>query len=324
MPGTCGFAGNPPPAQYYYVTLPEDDLLTLFDENQDNPPVGEQVVSPLRSVTSIAIGETGTLVYYDQWEDGGYDADIANPGANVYNAATNPAGTQIWGDGDLANGCPPSISNTINPCAVAADDQLKAGNVIILDNEVVVSSGVYNVLDQFGTAAYNNNSGTNNWATNWTETGDDVTANYRDEFASRGLHLIPMVQLNWTSPWVEENDDGSATTGTIYINATSQHLRFREGSAMNDAIRRTANLSGYSSAVLSFNIDGFNIGTSDAIAVEISNNGGSTYTQLEQFNSDPGLVTRTYDITAYIASNTTVRFIIRVRWRLGLATGITG
>ena len=30
------------------------------------------------------------LVYYDQWEDGSYDADIANPGSNVYNASTQP------------------------------------------------------------------------------------------------------------------------------------------------------------------------------------------------------------------------------------------
>ena len=113
---TAGFftqpaaAANPPPVQYYYVTLPEDDLLTLFDENQDTLGSYDQVVSPIRSVTSVAINEQNVLVYWDQWEDGGYDADIANPGANVYNATTNPDGTQIWGDGDLTNGCPPALS----------------------------------------------------------------------------------------------------------------------------------------------------------------------------------------------------------------------
>ena len=27
-------AANPPPVQYYYITLPEDDLLKLFDDDQ--------------------------------------------------------------------------------------------------------------------------------------------------------------------------------------------------------------------------------------------------------------------------------------------------
>ncbi len=86
--------------------------------------------SPTRSAPSAASppspsAPTGTLVYWDQWEDGGYDADIANPGANVYASPGNPDGTQIWGDGVLANGCPPSINNVPNPCTVAADDQLR-------------------------------------------------------------------------------------------------------------------------------------------------------------------------------------------------------
>ena len=77
-------------------------------------------------------------MYWDQWEDGGYDADIANPGANVYDAGSNPDGTQIWGDGDLTNGCPPALASGPNPCAVAADDQFVAGDVIILDNDVTI------------------------------------------------------------------------------------------------------------------------------------------------------------------------------------------
>ena len=84
-------------------------------------------------------------MYWDQWEDGGYDADIANPGANVYANPGNLDGTQIWGDGVLANGCPPSIANVPNPCTLASDDLLQAGDVIVLDNDVIVTgtSGSY-------------------------------------------------------------------------------------------------------------------------------------------------------------------------------------
>lgn len=131
-------AANPPPAQVYYVTLPEDDLLTLFDDNQITLTTYPQVISPIRSVTSIAMNVAGTLVYWDQWEDGGYESDIANPGANIYNAGTNPDGTQVWGDGDLTNGCPPAMASGPNPCASAGDDQFSAGDVIILDNDVVI------------------------------------------------------------------------------------------------------------------------------------------------------------------------------------------
>ena len=87
---------------------------------------GTGAVSPVRSVTSIAIGTTGTLVYYDHWENG-FAANILTSTA------------AIWGDSNLANGCPPKLNNTPNPCLVAADDSLQVGDVIVLDNPVVVA-----------------------------------------------------------------------------------------------------------------------------------------------------------------------------------------
>ncbi len=139
---TTALAVNPPPQQLYFVTLPEDDLLQLFDDDDAAGGTFPDPVSPIRSITSISIGSTGTLVYWDQWEDGGYDADIANPGANTYASPGNLDGTQIWGDGVLANGCPPSITNAPNPCTLASDDLLQAGDVIVLDNDVIVDRDV--------------------------------------------------------------------------------------------------------------------------------------------------------------------------------------
>ena len=51
--------------QIYYLSIPEDDALQMFRDDG-----GTGAVSPVRSVTSIAIGTTGTLVYYDHWENG--------------------------------------------------------------------------------------------------------------------------------------------------------------------------------------------------------------------------------------------------------------
>jgi uncharacterized repeat protein (TIGR01451 family) len=111
----------PTRVQLYYLSMPEDDALQMFYDDGDH-----SAVSPLASVTSIAIATTGTVIYYDQWENS-YAADIIT-GAD-----------QIWGDGNLLNGCPPNKNNTPNPCLIAADDQLNAGNVVVLSNNVIVN-----------------------------------------------------------------------------------------------------------------------------------------------------------------------------------------
>jgi len=111
----------------FYLSIPEDDALQMFRDDG-----GASATSPVRSVTSIAIGSNGTLVYYDHWENG-FVVDIIN-GAEL-----------VWGDSNLANGCPPKLNNTPNPCLVPTDDSLQVGDVIVLDNYVVVdgSPGSY-------------------------------------------------------------------------------------------------------------------------------------------------------------------------------------
>ncbi len=121
VPGT-------PVVQTFYLTLPEDQALSVFQGiRARNCRGGRYPSSPIVSYFSIAIGADGTLIYYDQWEDG-YAAQISSPtDAEVYSAA-NPDGLQIWGDADAANGAPPGYSG----------DVLSAGDVIILSNNVVV------------------------------------------------------------------------------------------------------------------------------------------------------------------------------------------
>ncbi len=135
-----------------------------------------------------------------------------------------------------------------------------------------------NVLDQFGASAYNNQDGNNNWSTNWIET----------------------------------DDDGVATTGNILI--TGGQLRIAEtNTAPFSAIAREADLLGspglnLQAAYLAFNFTtSGNLDGPDQMAVEVSNNGGTSYTTLETFSND-GTGTRSYDIAAFIANNTRVRF----------------
>lgn len=103
--------------QTYFIPLPEEELLATFDS------INTDAASPITTLISIAIAADGAKIYYDHWEDGGYDDEPANP--------ANPgigAGTQIWGDGDTTNGVAPGFP----------DDLLNGGDVIILENTVPV------------------------------------------------------------------------------------------------------------------------------------------------------------------------------------------
>ena len=112
--------------QIFYVTLPEADALTVLDA------INSAANSPVTTYFSIAIGVSGTYVYYDQWENG-YDSDIANP-TNLYSAG-NLGGTQIWGNSLAADGCAPNKAGVTLTCT-NANDVLNAGDVIIPSNSV--------------------------------------------------------------------------------------------------------------------------------------------------------------------------------------------
>ena len=317
-------ADNPLPAQIFYITLPETDALTVLNT------INTDAVSPMTGYFTIAVGVTGTWFYYDNWENG-YITDLANPtAAEIYNVDTNPDGVRIGGNGNCADGWPPNKNGTpitraiceANPTTV---DHFIAGDVVIVTNQVPVPRVVTpnsNVVDAFGTVSYSNNDGNVNWNGSWIETGDSVlpTGNFRDTFATQSYSRNDG-SLNWTGNWIEENDDGSPTAGTIYINTTAGALRFRQNSVANDAIYRQANTSAYTGATLTFTLDGNNIGTGDAIKVQVSGNGGSTWTDLQTFNTDPNGATQTFDISGYIATNTRVRFIMVDTLETGFGDG---
>ncbi len=119
-------AANPAPVQVYYVTLPEADALTVLSA------INTAAISPITTYFSIAIGVSGTYIYYDQWENG-YDSDIANP-ANLFSSG-NPGGTQIWGNGKGSDGCAPNKNGTPITCS-DANDVFTSGDVIIPNNAI--------------------------------------------------------------------------------------------------------------------------------------------------------------------------------------------
>lgn len=116
---TLLYAANSAPVQIFFVPLPEDQVRTSFLQ------IYNGTGATMHGVIGLSVTANNTLIYYDQWENG-YDTDIANP-TNLY-SASNPGGTQIWGDGNPANGVPPGI----------ASDLLNAGAVIVLENDIPI------------------------------------------------------------------------------------------------------------------------------------------------------------------------------------------
>ncbi|HQJ51745.1 MAG TPA: C25 family cysteine peptidase [Anaerolineae bacterium] len=186
-----------------------------------------------------------------------------------------------------------------------ANDVLHAGDVIVPYNAVPVTT--WYAYDQFGTVAYNNNNGNLNWATNWIEAGDDGQPYYRDEFASSAYNLS-VGTLDWGYSWTEANDDGSASTGRIMI--TGGELRFGRSSgstAVGVAISRTANLSGYTAATLTYSYREAANEAADAVQVRVRNPPGGWVT-LATITGLSNTGTMTHDISPYIDADTEIQF----------------
>ncbi|MCB0184568.1 MAG: IgGFc-binding protein, partial [Caldilineaceae bacterium] len=113
-------AAPPPPVQHFYVPLPEDQIFhalqKIYPGNTVCPAFGENPVNPINTYISISALSDNTIIYYDHWEDG-FEIDVTRP---------QQATTQIWGDGNPANGIPPGIPSDI----------IMADTVIVLDNAV--------------------------------------------------------------------------------------------------------------------------------------------------------------------------------------------
>jgi len=98
--------------QEFYLPMPESQIY------QANGAIISGTSSTINSTFSIVVTGDGTVIYYDQWEDG-YETDLSNPTQST---------TQIWGDGNDAHGIPPGFAH--NPLG------LPAGTVITLTNNV--------------------------------------------------------------------------------------------------------------------------------------------------------------------------------------------
>jgi hypothetical protein len=116
----------------------------------------------------------------------------------------------------------------------------------------------------------------------------------------------------WSGEWVEDDVAGPGPgAGNVSIWDGLLRLRDYADTGTQPSAARSVDLSGTLAATLSF---GFHttsgVDTSDAVVVEVSSDGGVSFTLLETITELYGATegSRVYDITAFASAETTVRF----------------
>ncbi len=116
--------------QEYYVPMPEAQIRQTFVALASNTG------TTMDTTVSMVAAVNGTKIVYDHWEDG-YEVSLDNP---------TQSSTQVWGDGNDANGKPPGFATDPNG--------LSAGTVIALRNSIALprnpTSFLYDGRDRVG------------------------------------------------------------------------------------------------------------------------------------------------------------------------------
>ncbi len=165
-----------------------------------------------------------------------------------------------------------TIATSIDDGIAPASTGVKNITGLAVNNAPVFSP---TFLDEFTTATFTNNDGSN----------------------------------NWTGSWIESDSSGAgATVGMVIITGGELNIQ-----GFGNSLARQANLSNATSASLSFDFrtgSGVESSDPDSWVIEVSNNGGSSWAILETFDSFDGINSgsRSYDISAYTSNNTQIRF----------------
>ena len=137
--------------------------------------------------------------------------------------------------------------------------------------------GTETVKDTFSSASYSNNNGTQSWSTSWSET----------------------------------DAGGSGASGGDIRVANSQ-LRI-DATSVGDKISRGVDLSGASSATLTFDFTN-NLSSTGKVEIRVSNDSGTTYQTLTSgvFSSTnhTGSGSVSFDLSGYMSSGTKIQFIV--------------
>ena len=137
---------------------------------------------------------------------------------------------------------------------------------------------------------------------------------YRDEFKNKKSYSENDGNSNFSTDWIESNDDNKPNKGRIRI--TGGRLRFNKIDRNDERIKRSANINGAGSATLTFDWSTSGLDNRwwnfEGLDIEVSSDGVNYTTVGTLTGSLSGSFS--LDITSYASANTTVRFIASSGW----------
>ena len=276
----AGLTFDPAPNDYGHFPL--TITATATDTSGDTSTTVDTLVVKVGAVNDAPVAEAGTAIL---------EADKTVTGQLHATDPNDPHGGELTyaletttSNGSVTVNADGSYTYTPNASYVGADsftysvtDTSGAVHTQTVTLDVITPAGqTSTVRDNFGTAAFSNNDGSAAWSGDWIEV-----------------------------------DSAGAGAGAGAIQITGGEMRITDGVSGVPSVAREVDLSNASSATLSFDWRTSNqIESSDSIVVEISDDGGSSWTVLEDFEGYDGgdSESRSYDISAYMAANTQVRF----------------
>jgi len=138
------------------------------------------------------------------------------------------------------------------------------------------------------------------------------TDTFRDEFSAQSYGNNDGT-LSWSGPWIE-NDPGPGApgpgAGNVRVGFGVLFMDDRPDTGGQPSAEREADLSGFDSATFSFDFGTTpGVDPTDAAVVEISADGGGSWTVLETFTGINGASAggRSFDVTGFMSASTRVR-----------------
>ena len=130
--------------------------------------------------------------------------------------------------------------------------------------------------------------------------------------------------LTWSGDWLESGEVDGPAAGSIQVRnephcATSPCLTLGRDAGPNASIEREVDLSGAATATLEFNFKrhehtpGPGLPGAGTIDLDVSDDGGSSWYPLDSWIlawTDGGMQSASYDISAYLAPDTRIRFSV--------------
>jgi len=255
------------PGDYFLeFEKPVDYTFTLRDQGSD-----DGVDSDVYKITH----RTATFTVSAQEAATNWDAGYILPVSGLRITKSSDAGVDCLSPGDTVEyTILVENTGTVSHLVQMVYDEVPAGATYVSNSTRVVGYGVASntVRDEFNTVAYGNNDGS----------------------------------TDWLGPWVENDPYGNSGPVGDYVGVTNGRLRIHYAYVGDERAERAVDLSGYTSAVLSFDWETVGLDAGETISTLISTD-GVNFTTLDTFGGTASGWTN-YDITGYISPSTTVRF----------------